>query len=119
MTQGASMTRAFAFAAAALLFTACGSNSGGPGPCEVDPNLPECLQTCDPLPGAPNTCPTGFHCAPDGTCDAQCTPNGTECGSGRVCTLDGTCVDDGLDANLGPDADCPDVTFTAQQVIPT
>ena len=113
------MTRALAYAAAAFLFTACGSNSGGPGPCEVDPNLPECLLACDPQPGAPNTCPTGFHCAPDGTCDAQCTPNGGECGSGRTCTLDGTCVDDGNDANLGPDADCPDVTFTAQQVIPT
>jgi hypothetical protein len=111
--------RALAYAAAAVLFTACGGNSGGPGPCEADPNLPECLQACDPLPGAPNTCPAGFHCAPDGTCDAQCTQGGSECGSGKTCTIDGECVDDGNDANLGPDADCPDVTFTAQQVIPT
>jgi hypothetical protein len=111
--------RALAYAAAAVLFTACGGNSGGPGPCEADPNLPECLQACDPLPGAPNTCPAGFHCAPDGTCDAQCTQGGSECGSGKTCTIDGECVDDGNDANLGPDADCPDVTFTAEQVIPT
>ena len=112
------MTRAFVLVAG-LVVVACGGNSGGPGPCEADPNLPECLQACDPLPGAPNTCPTGFHCAPDGTCDAQCTQGGSECGSGRSCTIDGECVDDGNDANLGPDADCPDVTFTAEQVIPT
>jgi hypothetical protein len=47
------------------------------------------------MPGAPNTCPAGYHCTPDGTCDALCTPGGNECGDGYHCTTDGQCVGDG------------------------
>lgn len=50
------------------------------------------MQACDPTPGAPNTCPSGFHCSPDGKCDAQCTPGGSECGDGYTCNSDGECV---------------------------
>lgn len=50
------------------------------------------MQACDPTPGAPNTCPSGFHCSPDGKCDAQCTPGGSECGDGYTCSSDGECV---------------------------
>jgi len=53
------------------------------------------MQACDPLPGAPNTCPGGYHCTPDGHCDAQCTLSGTECGDGFHCTNDGQCQEDG------------------------
>ena len=97
----------------------CGGGKTQPGPCDVEPPAPECAQQCDPLPGAPNTCPTGFHCAPDGFCDAQCTIGGDECGSNNVCTSDGHCVPLDGDADLGPDADCPDVSFTAMPVTPT
>jgi hypothetical protein len=53
------------------------------------------MQACDPSPGAPNTCPAGYHCAPDGHCDAFCTPGGGECGAGYTCTPDGRCKGDG------------------------
>jgi hypothetical protein len=101
-----------------LLVAACGAKSPI-GPCEENPPAPECMQQCDPTPGAANTCPAGYHCAPDGFCDAQCTVGGGECGSNSVCTSDGYCQQLDGDANLGPDADCPDVHFTAQQTIPT
>jgi len=50
------------------------------------------MTTCDPAPGAPNTCPLGYHCTPDGKCDALCTPTGNQCGPGNSCTSDGNCV---------------------------
>ena len=49
------------------------------------------MTSCNPQPGAQNTCPAGYHCTPDGTCDALCTPNGGQCGDGYVCTTDGQC----------------------------
>jgi hypothetical protein len=59
---------------------------------------------CDPKPGAANTCPAGYHCAPDGFCDALCTPQGNECGDGYVCTPDGRCKGkdecEGLECNI-------------------
>ncbi len=99
-----------------LLAAACGPNSKA-GPCEVDPPAPECTVVCDP--GSTNTCPSGFHCSTSGTCTAVCTPTGGECASGEVCTSDGRCIQGDGDAALGPDADCPDVTFTAMPVTPT
>lgn len=47
---------------------------------------------CDPTPGAPATCPGGYHCSEDGMCDAVCTAGGMECGDGYRCTPDGRCV---------------------------
>ena len=59
------------------------------------PPPPACNTACDPKPGAPNTCPAGYHCTPDGHCDAFCTPTGNECGDGYKCTADGTCIPTG------------------------
>ena len=95
-----------------ILLAACGSKNPA-GPCDTDPPLPECMQACDPTPGAANTCPPGWHCTPDGLCFASCTQGGSECGGGAYCSTDGECIPIDGDANLGPDADCPDVTFTA------
>ncbi|HEY1813958.1 MAG TPA: vWA domain-containing protein [Kofleriaceae bacterium] len=78
-----------------------------------------CMQQCDATPGAANTCPAGFHCNPDGTCDAQCTPNGNECGNGFTCTSDGNCVGDGSNDQTGPDAACPAVHYTPTRVTPS
>lgn len=59
---------------------------------------------CDPKPGAANTCPSGYHCAEDGFCDAVCTPTGNECGDGYKCTPDGRCkandACEGLECNI-------------------
>lgn len=57
------------------------------------------MTECDPTPGVPNTCPGGYHCAPDGFCDARCTPTGNECGDGYRCTPEGRCV--GVDECVG------------------
>ena len=83
-----------------MVVMACGSPSSQ-GPCERDNPPPECMIACDPQPGAPNTCPTGYHCSPDGLCTAACTQGGGECGSSAMCTPDGTCVP--IDPNQ-PDA---------------
>ncbi len=50
------------------------------------------MTMCDPAPNAPATCPGGYHCTEDGTCDAVCSQGGTECGDGYRCTPDGRCV---------------------------
>jgi hypothetical protein len=87
------------------LLTACGSRAAGP--CDVDPPAPECTIPCDPLPGAPNSCPAGFHCSPEGLCTAACTPGGGECGGNAHCTEDGECVPndpDEVDAPLNPES---------------
>jgi uncharacterized protein YegL len=79
-----------------------------------------CMQSCDATPGAPNTCPAGFHCDPDGTCDAMCTPSGNQCGAGFACTSDGNCVGDGSnDQQMGPDAACPAVHYTPTRITPS
>jgi hypothetical protein len=91
-----------------LVLAACGSNAGrGDSVCDQMPPPPECEQTCDPSPGAPNDCPAGFHCSPDGVCDALCTPTGGECGDGWHCTSDGRCEEDGACVGLECDVvDC-------------
>lgn len=96
---------------AAIAFTGCGPKEFG-SICDQVPAPAECMTACDPAPGAPAACPTGYHCAADGFCDAQCTPNSTECGDGYVCTIDGRCVDDGQMGSSAPDMACPAVTFT-------
>src|SRR5690242_14859136 len=85
--RAARLVIAFVVSAAA----ACG---GKPGESVCDNTVPPpaaCMSQCDPSPGAANTCPQGYHCAPDGFCDAVCTPTGNECGDGYVCTPDGRC----------------------------
>ena len=62
------------------------------------------MTQCDPAPGAPATCPGGYHCSEDGTCDAVCSQGGMECGDGYRCTPDGRCVGNdecvGLECNI-------------------
>lgn len=111
------MTRYFAFSLFSLL-AACGPKQFG-SVCDSDLPPAECQTTCDPTPGTANTCAPGFHCSPAGTCDAQCTPGGGECGDGFSCTSDGRCVVDDPGGGGGPDAACPAVNFTAMSVTPS
>jgi hypothetical protein len=79
-----------------VLTAACGANHNGASVCDnVVPAPAACMQACDAQPGAVNTCPTGYHCTPDGHCDAQCTATGGECGDGFTCTDDGQCSQTG------------------------
>jgi hypothetical protein len=94
--------------AATAFAVGCGSKNPGTSICDNTVPAPDaCQSTCDPKPGAPNTCPGGYHCAEDGFCDAVCTQGGNECGDGYKCTPDGRCVGEdaceGLECNI---ADC-------------
>lgn len=106
----ASVALIFAFAAAA-----CGSNKNGNSICDTDPPPVGCGGTCDPG-AAVSGCDPGFHCRPDGTCDAVCTPGGAECDP-QICTQDGKCEDPGPGG--GPNDACPAVTLTAEAVTPS
>jgi hypothetical protein len=88
--------RGFVLSGALLFAAACGGNHNGQSVCDnVVPPPAACMTACDSQPGAPNTCPGGYHCTPDGHCDAQCTQGGSECGDGYHCTSDGSCEQDG------------------------
>jgi von Willebrand factor type A domain-containing protein len=100
------------------LVAACGGKSFG-SLCDQIPAPSACMEACDPSPGAPNTCPSGYHCSPDGKCDAQCTVNGGQCGDGYVCTADGYCQGDGMGSGSGPDANCPAVHLQTMPVTPS
>jgi von Willebrand factor type A domain len=105
-------------ALALTLTAACGPKQFG-SICD-DPNAPTaCATACDPAPGAANSCPPGFHCSEDGTCDAQCTPGGGQCGDGYTCSDDGRCVDDSGPGSNGPDANCPAVNFVPKPTTPS
>ncbi|HEY6178780.1 MAG TPA: vWA domain-containing protein [Kofleriaceae bacterium] len=77
-----------------------------------------CNTPCDPAPGAINNCISGFHCSPDGKCDAVCTLTGGQCGDGYACTADGHCVQNG-NPGTDPDMNCPAVHFTATKTTPS
>lgn len=105
--------------AGGLAVTGCGPKEFG-SVCDTVPAPAECQTACDPLPGAPNACPAGYYCSPDGHCDAQCTATGGECGSGYVCSSDGRCVpDEGMPPPPPVDASCPSVTFTPMPTTPS
>lgn len=114
---------------AQLAFAACLSIGGlaasGCGPkefgsvCDVIPAPAECMTACDPSPGAANDCSAGYHCAPDGHCDAQCTVGGSECGEGYACTSDGYCKDSSGPPEPGIDASCPAINFTPMPTTPS
>lgn len=111
----------FRVAGLLLLFAACGGNNhNGQSVCQnqVPPPV-ECMTACDPAPGAANTCPTGYHCTPDGHCDALCTPGGDECGGGYHCSDDGNCVQNGDDGGVTIDMPCPAVVFTPMKTTPS
>ncbi|HEX4453044.1 MAG TPA: hypothetical protein VH143_19365 [Kofleriaceae bacterium] len=74
----------------------CGNSNHGTDICATTiPPPAACMTACDPTPGAPNTCPSGYHCDADGKCDAQCTQGGSQCGDGFMCTSDGQCLGSG------------------------
>jgi hypothetical protein len=111
---------ALALATAAAVAGCPRPEPAGTSRCEGVVDAPdECQITCDPSPAAPNTCPSGFHCTPDGFCDQFCTPNSAECGDGYVCTADGRCIDDGTVDPNGPDAACPAVVFNPTPQTPS
>jgi len=100
----------------AVFAAACGGHNTNQSVCDQDPSSAACTQTCDPTAGAPSTCPAGYHCQADGTCDAQCTPNGGECGSGNTCTADGRCEPGDP---MTPDSSCASVHFTPTKTTPS
>ncbi len=111
----------------ALLFVvsglagACGPHQDGDASlCDGTAAQPaSCTQSCDPSPGAANTCPSGFHCSPDGTCDQECTAGGGQCSSEEHCSSDGTCLPDQGSNATAPDANCPALHFTATAITPS
>lgn len=111
---------AIAFVTAAAIAGCVRPEPAGTSRCDGVVDAPdECQITCNPSPTAPNLCPAGFHCTPDGFCDQFCTPNSAECGDGYVCTADGRCIDDGMIDPSGPDAACPAVVFNPTPQTPS
>jgi hypothetical protein len=88
------MLRSLQLFVAIAALAACGTKNF-PSLCkdEVPPPM-ACMTMCDPKPGAPDTCPAGFFCNPDGKCDAECVPGAmpNQCGDGYTCLPNGTCV---------------------------
>src|SRR5262249_30175580 len=65
-----------------LLAAACGTKPFE-SLCKAEvPPPAACNTACNPMPGAQNSCPGGYHCSGDGKCDLQCTTSGNECGNG-------------------------------------
>jgi hypothetical protein len=96
-----------------LALGACGGTDvGGLGPCETGTPDPACGLACT----VDAQCPTGFYCATDGTCTADCSPGGAGCDPGQSCDSSGHCFDDtsGNDGN-----ECPSVTVSPMPRIPT
>jgi hypothetical protein len=105
----------------AAVFVAAITGCGPKNPeslCNTVPAPAACQQACDPTPGAANTCPGGYHCSPDGTCDLQCTQGGGECPEGFTCSTDGYCNNDETHPP-DVDANCPAVHFTPVPTIPS
>ncbi len=95
--------KAFLPVAISMAFlVACGSDGPvGEDQCAVIIPPPEaCMTACDAQPGAPQVCPQGYHCEPDGFCSAWCTAGGDECGEGYRCTDDGRCIGEDTCENL-------------------
>ena len=111
---------AVSFVVAVAGATACSPKVPGEDVCTQVPTPAGCNQSCNPAPGAPDTCPSGLHCTPDGVCDAQCTATGGQCGPGYTCTSDGQCSNlPSPDAAPVVDAACPAVHYTPAKVTPS
>lgn len=98
----------------ALFLSACGGGNGhSAGPCDGVQPAPECSQTCT----GDSQCPSGFYCnVGAGTCTADCTQGGNECGSGQTCDPDGHCVSTGGNGDGGNG--CADVSVNLTPVVP-
>jgi hypothetical protein len=73
----------------ALALAACTGSIGsaGSGPCEGDRPADGCGTTCV----VDTDCDVQLHCEA-GSCTAECTIGGPECGAGATCDRDGRCV---------------------------
>ena len=112
------MTRAL-LVGLAFLVGGCGNKSFD-SLCKAQvPPPPGCNTACDPMPGAANACPSGYHCSAGGTCDLQCTQGGNQCGDGYTCTADGSYMANPGSGSNGPDASCPAINFTPMPVTPS
>jgi hypothetical protein len=105
----------------AVLAAACGGQKSFDSLCANQVPAPAgCNTPCDPSSAAGGaSCPSGYHCSPDGKCDTLCTPAGNECGDGYACTSDGLCVSKGGSNDPPVDTSCPAVHFTATKTTPT
>jgi hypothetical protein len=87
-----------------------GGGPTGPGPCDV-PNPPS---TCGATCTFDTDCDVGLHCT-SGSCTAECTIGGTQCGAGQECDRNGRCQ---TPSTNDPDANCPDVTVNTTPQVP-
>lgn len=86
--------------AAGATAQSCGGGGGlqdtrGPSPCE-DVLADQCGADCS----GDTSCPDGLYCGTDGTCTADCTPDGGQCLDDEVCTSEGRCNQGGIFGNL-------------------
>lgn len=92
----------------------------GIGPCQSDPPAEPCGQVCN----ASNPCPSGFHCASNATCNAECSTETGGCLAGQVCGPDGRCRNEGdgdggrPDGSNPTDASCAGADVTANRTTP-
>ena len=89
--------RRFALAAALLSASilaaaSCGdANNGSTLPSSTSPCEGELKGLCGGSCTADDDCASGTYCAADGTCYADCTPDGGQCASGQTCSDRGRC----------------------------
>jgi hypothetical protein len=107
-----------------VLTAACGEKTFESLCASQVPPPAACMTDCNPAPGAATSCPGGFHCAPSGKCDTQCTATGGQCGDAYSCNSDGYCVSkpgggSGGDDEPQIDADCPAVDVAATKTTPS
>lgn len=85
-------------AALGLLLALPGGCSGSSGGASVCSELGDaCGQVCN----FEGDCPTGTFCDSDGTCNAECTLEGNQCGPGKHCEANGQCFDGEASGGVG------------------
>lgn len=95
----------------------CSGAEPPPAPCETA-YAGLCGSTCLDDTG----CPSGLFCNGSGVCDAQCTPDGQECGFDVACSANGRCDGEpggGFGMGTGEQSGCADVNVTFDRVTPT
>jgi hypothetical protein len=114
---GDPMIRAVPLLSFVVLTVGCSSNNHGEDICKnAVPPPAACMTMCDPSPGAANVCPLGYHCEPDGFCDAFCTQGGNECGDGYRCTDDGRCISTACQGLECSEVDCASMGMPATTI---
>ncbi len=88
----------------AVLGLSCGeTNSSVLTACEVYAG--ECGQPC----AKDTECAEGLFCDEQGTCFAECSPGGGQCGDDQVCNAEGRCVSGFLTSGAGGSNSCGNV----------